>query len=121
MAIQKLENQYKQDDKFINHPSINYEEIEGIKLRDSVFIVYPPESSHDGSEFVYNLDAIEGAERIVFDYDQDNLETGSMEVIGDYRVEDNRVLKITNMNNWHFKGFIFKDDDSWRKFLDLTR
>ena len=106
---------------FVDHPNIDYVEIEGIKLRDSIFIVYPQGSPNDRSEFIYNLKPIEGSKDIVFDYDRENLGISSTDVCGTYTVEDSRVLNIKEMHNWHLKGYIFKDDDSWRKFSDLTR
>ena len=121
MTIQKVENKYKHGSNFVDHPNIDYVEIEGIKLRDSIFIVFPPGSSNEGSEFIYNLIPIEGSEEIGFDYDHDSPDKITTEVCGTYAFDDKRVFNITEMNNWYLKGFIFKDDNSWRKFLDLTR
>ncbi len=121
MTIQNVADKYKHNNHFVDHPNIDYLEIEGIKLRDSVFVVYPPDSSYEGSEFIYSLNPIGRSEEIIFDYDQDISGNFNKEVCGAYTADDHRVLNITEMNNWHFKGFIFKDENSWKKFLDLTK
>lgn len=121
MTMQKVAVKYKDNNHFVNHPNIDYMEIEGIKLRDSMFIVYPPDSSAEGPEYIYNLNPVDGSVKIVFDYNEDISEECSPEVCGTYKADDNRVLKITEMNNWHFKGFMFKDEYSWKEFLDLNK
>ena len=50
------------------HPNVNYEEVEGIKLRDSLFIVYPTESRYPQPEFLYNLMPEDGSREMIFDY-----------------------------------------------------
>ena len=103
------------------HTNVNYEEVEGIKLRDSLFIVYPAESTYPQPEFLYNLMPEDGSREMIFDYRAVSLiSTGGPENCGVYTLEDGRVLKINSMNNWLYNGYIFQDEDKWSQHKDFS-
>ena len=60
---------YKVDlDDFVSKPpNIDKGEVSGIKLRDSLFIVYSSNDSVSGSEFLYNLKSTNGGGDMIFD------------------------------------------------------
>lgn len=122
MTIQKVENKYKQESNFVDHPNIDYVEIKGIKLRDSIFIVYPQDSSYEGPEFIYSLKSLEDSVEMVFDYDEDKFPKNKISLdSGLYEFEDHRVLYIKHMDNWHFRALIFSDINSWIQYSKLNK
>jgi len=122
MAKQSVENKYQEVNHYNKLPNINYEEIEGIKLRDSLFLVHSQDSLSTGPEFIFNLKPIEDTKKMFFENDEDSvLRSGVSEDCGIYELEDQRILKIETVNNWHYKGYIFNDEDSWREFKAFSK
>ncbi|MGI9553394.1 MAG: hypothetical protein ACR2NC_00600 [Thermodesulfobacteriota bacterium] len=114
MARQNVAFNERLDDLVSKNPYVNNGEITGIKLRDSLFIVYSCNDSVSGSEFVYNLKLINGTREMIFDTDINSVvSNGDSENCGVYKLEDGRILNITIMKNWHFRGLFFKDEKEW--------
>jgi len=117
MTMQNVAYKNHADYYHNKYPNIYYEEIDGIKLRDSLFIVYSPDSSYTGSEFIYIFKPIESTREMIFDnYNDSDLNSGGHENCGIYRLEDQRILEITEMHNWHYKGHIFKNEEVWKQY-----
>ena len=114
---------YKVDlDQFVSKPpNLDNSVISGIKLRDSLFVVYSCNDSVSGSEFVYNLKSLTGDGEMIFDV---NMNSGTVgggpENCGVYKLEDGRIINITSMKDWHFEGHIFKDRNEWVQFSELV-
>lgn len=108
-------------DDFVNkHPNLDYGEISGIKLRDSLFVVYSGGDSVLGSEFIYNLKSMDESGEMVFDINMNaTVSTGESENCGVYRLEDGRILLVTRMKDWQFNGYIFKDDKEWIQYSEF--
>ena len=114
---------YKVDlDDFVSKPpKLDKGEVSGIKLRDSLFIVYSSNDSVSGSEFIYNLKSMNGGGDMVFDSNMIScVSTGGSENCGVYRLDDGRILEITSMKDWHFEGYFFKDHKEWIQFSEYV-
>ena len=121
MTIQNVENKYKFDGHYTANPKTDFIEIEGIKLRDSLFLVYSQDSSSTASEYIYSLEPIDGSSEIVFDKELDSfLKNGGPENCGVYLLDDQRILKIETMNNWFYMGGIFKNAEVFDQFLVIS-
>ena len=114
---------FKEDlDEFVNiSPYLQNGEISGIKLRDSLFIVYSCNDLVSGSEFIYNLKSMDGSGEMIFDINMEtSISTGGTDNCGVYKLEDGRILAIINMKDWHFKGFFFKDEKEWVQYSEYA-
>ena len=117
MTMQNVTDKSPADDYNKKLSNVYYERINGIKLRDSLFIVYPPDSSYTQSEYIYISQPIKNNREMLFDNSNGSeLSTGGPENCGIYKLEDRRVLVITEMQNWHYNGYIFKDEESWKQY-----
>ena len=109
------------DDFVSKPPDLDKGEVKGIKLRDSLFIVYSSNGSVSGSEFIYNLKSVNGGGEMVFDNNMVScVSTGGPENCGVYMLEDGRILEITSMKDWHFAGYFFKDHKEWVQFSEYA-
>jgi len=118
MTIQNVENKYKYDGHYSTNPNTDFIEIEGIKLRDSLFLVYSQNSTSTASEYIFSLEPIDGNSEIVFDKEPDSFSrNGGSENCGVYMLDDQRILKIETMDNWFYRGCIFKNEDVFEQFL----
>ncbi|MGI9553603.1 MAG: hypothetical protein ACR2NC_01655 [Thermodesulfobacteriota bacterium] len=109
------------DDFVGKNPYVQNGEISGIKLRESLFIVYSCNNSVSGSEFVYNLKALKGAGEMIFDTDMNScVSNGGSENCGVYKLEDGRILDITFMKDWHFRGLFFKNEKEWVQHCEFV-
>ena len=118
MARQNVAYEYI-DDYQSKPPHIDYEEINGIKLRDSLFVVYSDKNTASQPEFFYNLKSLNGPGEMVFDYeDGAGISSGGSENCGAYKLENEKILEITSMTDWHFTGHIFKDEKEWIQYSE---
>ena len=120
MATQNVAYDEYIDDYPGKPPDIDYEEINGIKLRDSLFVVYSEKNPVSQPECYYNLKSINGPGQRVFDYeDGADMSSGGSENCGAYKLQNDKILEITTMKNWHFTGHMFKDEKEWVQYSEL--
>ena len=93
MATQNVAYKEYIDDYSGKLPNIHYVEVSGIKLRDSLFVVYSDNNPSCEPEFFYNFKPMNGYKELIFDYDDKlNTSTGGPENCGVYKLDDQRIL-----------------------------
>ena len=121
MTRQNLAYKVELDDFISKPPNLESSVVSGIKLRDSLFVVYSCKDSVSGSEFVYNLKSLTGDGDMIFDISMNSEAVGGgAENCGVYRLEDGRILNISKMKDWHFEGHVFKDEKEWVQYSEFA-